>query len=88
MEIRRSGFRKFLKSGRSGSGRDQEIIPPHSGVQELADISNQRSGICSSQDKFAQQYFRGRHCQRLVQKWPLFFAQPLHNLYTAFAQPF
>ena len=28
MEIRRSGFRNFSKSGRSGSGRDQEIIPP------------------------------------------------------------
>ena len=28
MEIRRSGFRNFSKSGRSGSGRDQEIVPP------------------------------------------------------------
>ena len=27
-EIRRSGFLDFSKSGRSGSGRDQEIIPP------------------------------------------------------------
>ena len=29
VEIRRSGFLDFLKSGRSGSGWDQEIKPPH-----------------------------------------------------------
>ena len=28
VEIRRSGFLEFSKSGRSGSGRDQEIKPP------------------------------------------------------------
>jgi hypothetical protein len=28
VEIRRSGFLDFSRSGRSGSGRDQEIKPP------------------------------------------------------------
>ena len=35
MEIRRSGFLDFSKSGRSGSGRDQEIIPPVSPIPNL-----------------------------------------------------
>ena len=36
MEIRRSGFLDFSKSGRSGSGRDQEIKPPDKSTVEIS----------------------------------------------------